>query len=369
MRVMITGGGTGGHTSPAVAIVEELQRRDPKLHLQWVGRRGGIEERVSREREIPFRHVPVEGWPRKKRLRRIWVGLKLLASFLRAVILVRVFQPQIVLGVGGYVSLPLVWVAQRMGVHTVLHEQNKRLGMANRIGAARASRLFLSYEDTLGDFSREAARVVGNPVRAEFLRAPDRMEARNRLNLDPDVPVVLVCGGSQGAHSLNQAIGAIMSDMAAGELQLIWMTGKADEAWAQAIAETLAIRIDVFAFIDDMASACAAADLIVSRAGASSTAEIAALGKPSILIPYPHATDNHQEQNARAFEEAGAARVLLDKDCDGDSLSGVLKSLLGDPETLRAMGSAALGVAQPLAAEVIAEEMMVLVFEDGAPKS
>lgn len=362
MRIMITGGGTGGHISPALAIIEELRRRDPRLLLQWVGKSGSMEERASRNEGVPFRCLEVEGWPRKKSLRRLWSAFKLVMAGLRSAMYLRAFRPQLIVGVGGYVALPLMYAAQRMGFPTVIHEQNKRLGMTNRLLAPRATHIFLSYPDTIGNFPRERATVVGNPVRAGFSTPPARSAARAEFGLDPDLPMVLVVGGSQGAATLNRAVGAMLPDMKPQEFQILWMTGKTDAAAAQQSAENSSARVLVLPYIDNMVAACAAADLVVARAGASSTAELAVMGKPSILVPYPHATDNHQEENARAFETAGAARLLLDKHCHGDVLLDEIRELLADPAQLEAMAKAARALGKPLAAEAIAERIMFLVF-------
>ena len=363
MRVMITGGGTGGHTSPAVAIIEELRKRDPRLVIQWVGCKGSIEQRVCARIGEPFRSLPVAGWPRKRSLRQIWVGAKLLYSMARAFFLLKQFRPQVVVGVGGYVSLPLCYMAQRLGIPTVLHEQNKRLGMANRLLAPRATRIMLSYPDTLGVYPQEAARVVGNPVRAGFMHPPSQGEARKTMGLEPETPVILVVGGSQGAHTLNAAMGEVVKKFSHGEAQFIWMTGEKDASSAKNFVADASARVDVYPFIDDMVSACASADLIVSRSGASSTAEIAVMGKPSILVPYPHATDNHQEHNARAFVDAGASVMLLDSECTPERLTACLRELLADSTRLAAMCKAALKMARPGAAEAIVEEILLLAFE------
>lgn len=364
MRIMITGGGTGGHTSPAAAVIEELRRRDPRLLLQWVGNKHGMEAQVARRYSVPLRHLPVEGWSRRRSPRMLWTVLKLLWSVIRAWFYLKVFQPQVIFGVGGYASLPAVWAAQRMGVSTVLHEQNKRLGLANRICAARATRLLLSYPDTNGAYPRERAMVTGNPVRAAFLNPPDQASARERLGLDPDTPTVLITGGSQGAHTLNAAMADVMNAFNADTLQFIWGAGKTDVMTARRQAEETPPHVQVHAFIEDMAEACAAADIVVSRAGASTTAELAALGKPSILVPYPHAADNHQEHNARAFEQAGAAIVLLNRDCTGERLATLLRELLASPERLARMGNAAKILAHPTAAEAIAEVILETAHGD-----
>ncbi len=366
MQIMITGGGTGGHTSPAVAVIEELQKRDPRLRIQWVGRKGGIEERVAEKTGVPFRSVPVEGWPRKRSVRQAWVAAKLAAGVARAMLYIKTFRPQVVLGVGGYVCLPLCYAAQRLNVPTVLHEQNKRLGMANRILAPRATRLLLSYPETIGEYPRDKARVVGNPVRAGFTHPPDKQTACERFALDSAVPVVLVSGGSQGARTINDAMLAAIEQFGCGEIQFLWMTGQSGFAAARTAAANAKARVDVFPFIDDMPAACAAADLVVGRAGASSTAELAVMGKPSILVPYPHATDNHQEQNARAFDETGAALLMDDAACTGERLTQALRELIGAPARLAAMSKAALGLAKPGAAEAIGEEILLLAFEQSS---
>lgn len=354
---MITGGGTGGHTSPAVAIFEEIQSRDPQLSVQWVGCKNSVEERVAKAYSIPFRAVPSEGWPRENRLRRIIFLIKLIFGALRSFVLLLKFRPQVVLGVGGYVSVPLTWAAQRMGIPTVLHEQNKRLGMANRVLAKKCDRLLLSFEGTVGDYPKDNASVVGNPVRSGFSRPPNRDDACEKLGLDASIPVILICGGSQGARRLNEAMEELLQKFSAEEAQFIWMTGPTAAQAARSLADDSPASVSVYGYIDDMVSACAASTLIVSRAGASSTAEICVLGKPSILVPYPYATDNHQEQNARALEEAGGAVVLLDEACTGERLAHEIRTLLENPKKLDDLGENALRIAPKSAVEEIVEVM------------
>lgn len=362
MRIMITGGGTGGHTSPALAVYEELNRRDSRLRTQWVGCRGKIEERICRQRAIPFRSLPVAGWPRKRSLRQLWVGARLAVSLLRSVLLIRTFKPQVVFGVGGYVSLPLMMAAQRLGIPTVIHEQNRRLGMANQMLAPKASRIFLSFPDTRGEYPRERATFVGNPVRPEFVMPPSREEACAVFQLDPEKPVVLVCGGSQGARQINEAVLARLEDWMALGIQLIWAAGPGEAEGLRKRTEGVNGVLRLHAFLDDMVSACVAADLVVGRSGASTTAELAVLGKPCILVPYPLATDNHQAQNAAAFEEAGAGLVIPDAGCTGDTLYDAVAEMLGDSDALSRMGAAARTLARPVAAEAISEGIMMLVF-------
>jgi UDP-N-acetylglucosamine--N-acetylmuramyl-(pentapeptide) pyrophosphoryl-undecaprenol N-acetylglucosamine transferase len=366
MRLMISGGGTGGHTSPAVAILQELQRRDPRLVVQWVGARGKIEQRVSANAGVAFRSLRVRPWPRSNVAKKLWTALALAVAVVRSAVLLLRFRPDVVLGVGGYVSVPLVWTAQRIGILTVLHEQNKRMGLANQLLARRADRVFLSYENTQGAFEPGRARLVGNPVRNEFLRPPLREHACVEFGLDPNRRVVLVCGGSQGAQSINDAVAAMLPAAQTNEFQLIWMTGQNGVADARKRAEGAPVPVHVRAGSVEMAAACSAADLIVARAGASMTAEIAALGKPSVLVPYPHAAEGHQEDNARAFEAAGAAEVVFDRDFTSDVLLAKIRSLFNDSAALEAMAHAAAAFAKPAAGDMIAEDILDLVFKSKA---
>lgn len=363
MRLVITGGGTGGHTSPAVAVYEELLRRDPRLDVLWIGRTGSIEHRICTQRNIPFRSLPVEGWPRTQLVRRGIVAAKIAWSMARVWIYLRNFAPDVVFGVGGYVSLPAMYVAPRMGIPTVLHEQNRLMGVTNRIAARRAARVFLSFPETVGSFPRDNAVVVGNPVRAAFANPPTRAAASAQFGLDPGRPAILVTGGSQGARSINDAVAGAIRMFVPGEIQVVWMTGPGDAVRARDAALDAPVPVQVHPYIDDMAAAFAAVDLVISRSGASTTAELALMHKPSILVPYPHATDNHQQHNAQAFADAGAAVLLPDAELTPDTLVGAIRPLLSSPARLEEMARAVGTLAKPGAADNIAAEILSLAFE------
>ena len=364
MRIMITGGGTGGHTSPAVAIVQELRRRDPQLVVQWVGLRGAIEERVAKTNAIPFRAISAAGWPRKRSIKRLIVAFKMALGLLQSLIYIQRFRPHAVIGVGGYVALPLGLAAQFTKTPLYLHEQNKRLGMANRILSKKVTHLFLGYPDTIGTYPKERATHVGNPVRADFVNPPTKEAACAQLGLSPEQPVLLISGGSQGAQTINTAIKELLPELPQEGPQFLWMTGKHDYAACRSLAQSTEASVEVFSFIDDMVTAMAAADIIITRAGASTTAELSLLGKPAILIPYPHATDNHQLRNAEAYVEAGAARLLEDHECNGESLLALLTPLLQDPQELTAMGQATRTLAKPAAAETMVDTMVDHLFNE-----
>ena len=361
-KMIVAGGGTGGHLFPGIAIAEEFLGRDPANRVLFVGTERGLEKRVLSQMGYTLETLDVEGVKGRGLAQKFGALAKIPRSLAQSRRILRQFGPDIVIGVGGYVSLPLLWAAQRFGTPTVLHEQNKRLGMANRMLADKANRIYLGFPDTLGEYPRERARVVGNPVRAGFLDPPGRAEARQRLELDPDCPVILITGGSQGAGSINRAVNEALPAFAADEAQFLWMTGADGAAAARECAAAVAASVRVFHFIEDMPTACAAADVIVGRAGASTTAEIAVLGKPSILIPYPHATDNHQEENARAFADAGAAVLILDSECSGNRLAEAIRGLLADPDARARMAGAARALAHPNAAEALVDDLFDLIF-------
>jgi len=366
MKVIITGGGTGGHIFPALAILEELQRRDHLLLVQWVGKKGSMEEEICKQKDIPFRSVPIRGWPRKVSIAQGVTFFMLALSILRAFHILLRFQPQIVIGVGGYVSFPIIWAAQKLKIPTVLHEQNSRLGMANRILAKEAKKIFLSFplmeELPQEIYPPERFICTGNPIRHAFLAHPSREEALNTLGLSADRKTVLVMGGSQGAHTLNSVVVEMLNALQPDKFQIIWITGRNDYDTFKNLATTAKVPVKIYPFYEDMATLMSAVDLIIARSGASTLAEITVLGKPSILVPFPHATDNHQEYNARSLEEVGAAEVVLDKDCSVDNILPKIRKILNDPVLYQNMSNSAKKLAKPLAAETIAEEIIQLVF-------
>lgn len=366
MKVIITGGGTGGHIFPALSILEELQRRDHLLLVQWVGKKGNLEEKICQQKGIPFRTVPIRGWPRKLSISQGITASLLALSIIRSFQILLRFQPQIVIGVGGYVSFPVLWCAQMLNIPTVLHEQNSRLGMANKILAKKAKKVFLSFPlvENLPEeiYPKEKFILTGNPVRQAFLTPLSREEACSKFGLNPERKTILVMGGSQGAHTLNLAISNMLSYLEPDELQILWITGPNDYEKYKNLESQSNVLLKIFPFYEDMADMMSASDLLVARSGASTLAEITVLGKPSILIPFPYATDNHQEYNARSLENAGASEVLLDRDCSADTLLPRIRKIINEPVLLQNMANSAKKLAKPLASETIAEEIIKLVF-------
>lgn len=354
MKVVIAGGGTGGHLFPGIAVAEELAARGHEV--RFVGTARGIEAKVC----------PKEGWP----LDLIDVGglkgggvlgiLKGLARVPRAMLqsfaLLRRLKPDLVVGVGGYASGPVVLAAALSGRPTAILEQNSVPGITNRILGRVVRAVFGAFEAAGAHFPRAKYRLVGNPVRRKV------REALSQADAGAGGGGVLVVGGSQGARAVNELmVGAMQKLRAQGAApRLVHQTGEADRETVAAAYQAAGLAVDVRAFIDDMAAAYRAADLVVCRAGASTLAELTALGVPSILIPFPFAADDHQTVNARELEQKGAARVLVQRDTTAETLAAAVGELLGDRARLTAMAQAARALGRPNAHVDIADALEAL---------
>jgi len=358
-RIMVAGGGTGGHLFPGLAVVEELRRRVPGLEVRFVGTARGIEARILPQRgeELDLLKVtPLKGQGFGARLR----GLSRVPTAMRhASALIREFDPDLVLGVGGYSSGPVLLAASLGRRPTALLEQNAYVGMTNRILARFVDRAYITFEQTEEVFGRSKSRLTGNPVRQEFveharlaLADPEGFESRART--------VLVLGGSQGARRLNEDVPRALAraGLARRGLEVVHQTGESMRDEVEAIYRELGIQAKVVTFIDEMARAYSSAALVVARAGATTLAELCAIGRPSILIPFPFAADDHQAKNAEALQERGASICIRESELEADSLGDLVASLLDDPAGRQLMASAAREHGRPDAAAAIVDDMM-----------
>lgn len=367
LRVVLTGGGTGGHVYPALAIAEALRARVPGAQLYYLGTREGLEAQVVPRHGIPFYAIPAGGVVRKgwaQAARGAWL---LLQGVRRARALLRELAPQVVVGTGGYVSGPVVWAAARSGLPTLIHEQNAVPGVTNRLLSRYADVVAVAYPEVARWFPRaRRVEVTGNPVRPAVLAA-SRQPSRAALGLEPYRFVVLVVSGSRGARTVNEAVLEMLPRWLRREQDaLVWVTG---QAYYDLVARRARERgydpevhrhVRILPYAHAMEQWLAAADLVVSRAGAMTLAEIAARGLPSVLVPSPNVAHDEQRHNARLFAAAGAAWVLEDHACHGDALAAALEQLLADPERLRAMGEAARRLARPEAADRLAQLVLDL---------
>lgn len=353
MKVVLAGGGTGGHVFPALALARELRSRDVEALMFGTAR--GLEMSAFTAEGFSVEIIRVE------RLRGMAVraqakSLVLLPqALIHALVLLGRHRPQVVVGMGGYAAGPVCMAAVLRRIPLLIHEQNLALGMTNRVLARVADMVAVTFEETGPLLGREVV-VTGNPVRREILEA-DRRKGCEAFQLDPGKVTLLVFGGSQGARQINQAVTEALPHLVAWQdrLQIVHATGERDRGGMEEAYRAWRGEARVLPFIQDMASAYAAADLVVSRAGATTIAELTALGKPALLIPYPFATNDHQRVNAEEVVRAGGARLILDRDLTGRRLAGEIQKLLTDRSLLAAMGRAAQGLGRPQASSHLAD--------------
>ena len=356
--MLLAGGGTGGHIYPAIAIAREFKNRFPDSDILFIGTRKGLEKKIVPENNLRIEFISAKGLARGLKKELFVLPLFLFKSLVESWMILKKFRPDIVVGTGGYVSLPVVLMASLMGKKTLIQEQNSYPGLSTRILALIADRVCLSYESSLRYFPiKKKLRISGNPIRAEVLSG-NRGKGLKSFDLDPDKKTVFVFGGSQGAKRINQAIREGINNLEQfGGVQLLWQTGKKDFEEIEGFMKGKRLTLTVLPFIDDMASAYAVSDLLVCRAGALTLAEVTACGKPSILVPYSFATADHQRFNALFLKERGAAEVVLEKELEGESLTKKIIQLLRDDNRLKEMSKNALALAKPFAASQIVEEM------------
>lgn len=333
VRVIIAGGGTGGHIYPGLAIAQEFRRRNGQTEVIFVGTARGMETRIVPREGFRLELIEVAALKRVGLARQLKTLAQLPGSFLAVRSLIKRFHPDVVIGVGGYASGPVGLVAALMGVPTMVAEQNALPGFTNRVLGRFVRAAAVSFEEAKRYFG-EKAEVTGNPVRAEFFEIMDRT---------PDETVhILVTGGSQGARAINDAVIGALPHLAAesARLSFVHQTGEKDYEIVRAAYEQAGVRAEVKPFIERMVDEFARADLVICRAGATTVAELAAAGRPAIFIPFPFAADDHQRKNAEAVERAGGGRVIPQSELTPERLTEELLKLMREPGELARMGAA-----------------------------
>ena len=377
MRFVIAGGGTGGHIYPALAIARALERQDATATILFVGTGHGLESELVPHAGYPLQTIHLYGFQRRISWRNLQNVFWTVRSLWEVRKILREFRPDAVIGTGGYVCGPVVWSAASAGIPTLIQEQNAFPGVTNRILSRVVDVAAVGYPEAAPKFAGHKARVVvtGNPVREDLLQET-REESCWHFGLRPELPVLLITGGSQGARSINQAALAVHRRWAGKkEVQILHITGQTDynniihtlQAEGLPIYDGEAGRI-VVPYLHEMPKALAAARLVVSRAGAIGLAELTLRGIPAILIPYPFASENHQEINARALEKNGAAVVIRDSELTGELLTATVEKLIADSEKLRSMAAAAAAMGTPRAADEIAALVFDLLNRAGADR-
>ena len=363
-RIILSGGGTGGHIYPAVAVAEALKRRlGDEVELLFVGAEGKME--MEKVPALGYRIVglPIAGLQRRLEWRNLLVPFKVLKSLRKARRTIRDFKADAVVGFGGYASAPILWAAQRMGVKTLIQEQNSYAGLTNKVLAKRAGKICTAYEGMERFFPAERIRLTGNPLRGRFSKeGASRSEALAHFGLSEDKKTILVVGGSLGTRTLNEMMKQWIASLEGEpQVQVIWQTGKYYEREMQAfLAEHPTVGIWQGAFIDRMDYAYAAADLVISRSGAGTVSELCLVAKPVLFVPSPNVAEDHQTANARALVKEGAAVMVADKVCCDEAMAEAMR-LMQDEEALRRMSENLERLARPNAAEDIVDEILKLL--------
>ena len=366
LRVIISGGGTGGHIFPAVSIANALKKQHPEAEILFVGALGRMEMQ-----RVPATGYKIEGLPVRGLYRPLWnpKNIGVMMDFLKSKKMVKKilqnFKPQVAVGVGGYASAPTLNAAYSMGIPCLIQEQNSYAGVTNKSLAKKAKVVCVAYSGMARFFPAEKILMTGNPVRQNLLdNKISKEDARESFGLAPDKKTVLIVGGSLGARTINESVLAHLEEIRKSDVQFIWQTGK---YYSQHIAEELSKaepveNLKVMDFISSMDNAYAAADIVVSRAGASSISELCLLGKPCILVPSPNVAEDHQTKNAMALSGRGAAILVKDKDAKDELIGVALKTVMDDLKLDSLSGNVKM-MAFHNAADVIAEEVYKLAVE------
>ncbi len=359
-KVIISGGGTGGHIFPAIAIANEIKRRNPSAEILFVGALGKMEMEKVPQAGYEIIGLPITGFQRRITFSNFVLPFKLLFSLIKAFFIVRKFKPQVVVGVGGYASGPILRIASMISIPTVVQEQNSFPGKTNRILSKVVSKMCVAYKDLDKFFPKEKIVLTGNPVRNEMVDISGKREmALQHFNLDSQKKTILIIGGSLGARTLNESLIEGIDLIQNENLQVVWQCGKFYYPNYEKQKEELKSKgVHLFEFIKEMDLAYAAADVIISRAGAMSVSELCIIQKPTILVPSPNVSDDHQTHNARSLEDAVV--LVTDKEAK-DKLMKEAFSLLNDKQRSLEASEKLKKFAIPNASELIVNEIETLV--------
>jgi UDP-N-acetylglucosamine--N-acetylmuramyl-(pentapeptide) pyrophosphoryl-undecaprenol N-acetylglucosamine transferase len=340
---------------PAISIADEIKKQNSKTEFLFVGTKGKIEAQVVPKRGYAIAFIWISGFHRGLQISNLMFPVKAVVSFVQSFFLIKRFRPDVVVGTGGYVCGPVLYMASLIGIPAIVHESNSFPGLTTRMLSMRAAKIFTAFTATAQWLKRkDNIELIGTPTR-EVLGTVSREDGLRFFDLHPSKKTVLVFGGSLGAASINQTVKAILNDLVESDVQVIWQTGKTETE----INKTIMTNCSINKFIDKMEYAYAAADVIVCRSGATTLAELTRLGKAAILIPYPNAAADHQTYNAQTLVDAGAAVMILDQDVKTKLKTGIL-SLLNDDQKRHQMSAASRALGKPNAGKEIAQRILEL---------
>jgi UDP-N-acetylglucosamine--N-acetylmuramyl-(pentapeptide) pyrophosphoryl-undecaprenol N-acetylglucosamine transferase len=358
MTILFAAGGTGGHVYPAIAIAEEIKKQAPEVRIVFAGTKEKIEARVVPEKGFEFVTLWISGFSRRLRVSNLLFPLKVIVSLIQSFFVIWKLKPHVAIGTGGYVCGPVLFAASMLKIPAIVHESNSYPGVTTRMLASRVTKVFIAFETTKRWLpSTAAVELVGNPTREE-LSTVSHEAGCEYFTLDPQKKTIFAFGGSLGSASLNAAMPGVIEEAVKNDLQVIWQTGEHQNEFMQKYSKQSLVRIRKY--LERIEFAYAAADLVISRAGATTLAELTRLGKPAILVPYPFAAANHQELNAQTMLEAGAAVVLHDNELK-EKLSETVKALLFDYRRLEEMKAKSIMLGKPTAGKDIAEKVLHLI--------
>ncbi|SES64664.1 UDP-N-acetylglucosamine-N-acetylmuramylpentapeptide N-acetylglucosamine transferase [Natronincola peptidivorans] len=367
MRVIISGGGTGGHIYPAIAIANKIKKENPKASILFIGTEKGMEKDIVPKEGYEIKTIKVSYLKRKISIHNIKSAGMLLQGLWQSRKIIKDFKPDIVIGTGGFVSGPVLYVASKMGIKTIIHEQNVFPGIANKILGNYVDRIAISFEEAERYFKHKNKLVVtGNPIRETFLTI-SKEEGKRRYKSKTNNPLVLVVGGSGGSISINRAISDLLIKQPNIKFEILLVTGK--KHYHQ-VMETISKKQEIVQhhtiqeYINDMPYALKACDLIICSAGAITITEINAVGKPAILIPKAYTAENHQEYNARALEARGAALVIKERDLNSGTLLTNMQQIFATKEKLEAMKKASLDASKKHATDKIYHQVIELINKE-----
>lgn len=376
MKILVTGGGTGGHIYPALALIKRIKELHSDAEFLYVGTFRGLESTIVPKESINFKPLKVEGFKRKLNFEGIVYNFKTIGYFIKAIKeskkIVKDFKPDVVIGTGGYVSAPVCYAASRSGIPTVVHEQNSVAGITNKFLAKYVSAIAVCFEDARRQFKGNEAKVhfTGNP-RAQEVAHIEKNDSLEEFGLDPDRPTVLIFGGSRGAAAINEAVISNCKALQNGDYQVLFVTGRDHHEailtkWKDRCGQlTNQATVKIVPYIDNLPDVFASVSLVVSRSGATTLAELTSLGVPSILIPSPYVTEDHQTRNARSLSDSGAAVLIKEDELSGQRFIETIDELMTDEQKRTVMSEKTKKLGVPNASDKLIHLMLSLIDQQG----
>ncbi|WHY87996.1 undecaprenyldiphospho-muramoylpentapeptide beta-N-acetylglucosaminyltransferase [Neobacillus novalis] len=364
MKIVVSGGGTGGHIYPALALIREIQKENKDAEFLYIGTINGLESKLVPRENISFKSIHITGFKRKLSFENVKTIFRFLKGVTDSKRILKEFKPDIVIGTGGYVCGPVVYAAAKLRIPTIIHEQNSVPGLTNKFLSRYVNKIAICFEEAKNYFPGDKVVFTGNPRASEVI-GKDGIKGRLSAGLSTTMPAVLIFGGSRGARPINEAVVKALSELAEKPYQVLYITGDVHYEAVKKEAELIGSpkNVVIKPFIHNMPEVLAGIDLVVSRAGATTLAEITSLGIPSVLVPSPYVTNNHQEKNARSLSNHGAAELLLEKDLNSKSLVNSIDQILLNNEIVKEMRVKAKKIGVPDSAEKLYALMRQLVKE------